>query len=508
MGMLLAAMAGAGDAGVKSMDQEIEQLGRKEQLEQQAKLQLSTAQSLEQYKIDLADQVRKRDATELTTATDAEMDRRLVDKIRVGRGGAGEFDPASVTPEDRVKYALDEKERAAGFRAAALSTGQLSAKDAMALDHKEGQLAAQLQLGQTRLELQAAIGQARLEAIGAKGANNTDVRVAEGYLNLAKDRAKEIELMPDSNPQKAVLQKEITDLRTKALGLFNQAIGGPATAGASGGKPAPNQASFERGAKGGIGDEKFAAIASQEGLTPLQAKYLRATVGYESSNGTNAKTSVDGAMGPGQVMPGTFKQFAKPGEDIQNPDHNLAVAARYIKFLGEKTGDDPRKMAVGYLSGEGNINTKGDTPWIEDRKDGLGTTVSEYVNRTQARLKALDEADAKKAATPAAKPAGEKAAAAPAKAAGDPAKPLPPSIRESDVDARVAKATKARQEAEAKATWEAEAKAREKAARKEESSGLTLARIQQLNPREAQQMLAQYQDVLDPELARALRRRL
>lgn len=502
MGMLLAAMAGAGDAGVKSMDQEIEQLGRKDLLDQQAKLQLQSAQTLEQYKIELADQVRQRDARELTTATDAEFSRRLIEKVKAGRGGTEEFDPASITPEERVKYALDDKERAAGFRTAALSTGQLSAKDALTLDHREGQLAAQLQLGQARLEMQAAIGQARMEAIAARGANNTDIKAAEGFVNLAKEKAKEIELMPDSDPRKAAISKEIKDLHTKALDIYNQAIGGQVPAGKGQAAPAPNPASFERGAKGGIGDDKFAAIAAQEGLTPLQAKYLRATVGVESSNGTNAKTSVDGAMGPGQVMPGTFKQFAKPGEDIQNPDHNLAVAARYIKFLGEKTGDDPRKMAVGYLSGAGNINTKGgDTPWIEDRKDGLGTTVSEYVARTQAKLKALDEADAKKAATPAAKPAAEKSA-------GDPKKPLPPSIRESDVDARVAKAEKARKDAEAKAAWEAEAKAREKAARKEEASGLTLARIQQLNPREAQQLLSQYQDVLEPELARALRRRL
>ena len=75
MGMLLAAMAGAGDAGVKSMDQEIEQLGKTEMLNQQAALQLQSAQALEKYKIDLADQVRQRDVKELATAREAEETR-------------------------------------------------------------------------------------------------------------------------------------------------------------------------------------------------------------------------------------------------------------------------------------------------------------------------------------------------------------------------------------------------------------------------------------------------
>ena len=510
MGLLLAAMAGAGDAGVQSMNQEIEQIGRKELLEQQSQAQLQNSQALEKYKIELADQVRQRDAEDLNAARAAEETRMLNERIAKGRGAnAGEFDPASITPEERARYALEDKDRALALRNAGLQTGQLSAKDAAVLDNKDGALEAHLAVKMQEIEFKAAIGQARAEAIAAKGANGTEVRVGEGYLNAARDLAKQIEMMPDSNPQKQAIQLQIKDLQTKALDLFGRAVGGQPAPSASGGKQVPNPMAFDRSAKadGTAWTQKLTDIASAEGLTPAQTKFFRAMTGVESSNGKNTKDSVDGAIGPGQMMPDTFKRFARSDmPDIRDPDHNLHAAARYVKFLGDKAGDDTARMAVGYQSGEGNINPKGDTPWIEDRQDGLGTKVSQYVAKAQARIKEIEDADAKatQTAAPAAKPAPAQAATPP----GDTKKPLPPALRDSDVDARVAKADRARKDAEAKAAWEAEAKAREKAARRDEVAGLTLERIKQLNPREAQQILSQYQDVIDPSLARELRRRL
>lgn len=320
MGMLLAAMAGAGDAGVKSMDQEIDQLGRQDLLNQQSKLQLQSAQALEQYKLDLADQVRKRDAQDLTTATDAEMNRRLVEKVQAARvntltadsdpgsvedGGktftskfvgdaeairktiadikdpterarvtkllddqvsrnrsrVGTVDFDSITPEERTKYALDDKERALALHSAALSTGQLSAKDALVLNSKEGALATQLALGQMRGEYQTAIASARLEAANARtqaqyeaamakvealvakaqggdarSASGIDLRAAEGLTEQAKALSKQIEMMPDG-PEKTKIQTQISMLNTQAQGLINRAIGGAPVGGA--GAPAP-----------------------------------------------------------------------------------------------------------------------------------------------------------------------------------------------------------------------------------------------------------------------------
>lgn len=128
------------------------------------------------------------------------------------------------------------------------------------------------------------------------------------------------------------------------------------------------------------------ATAQREGLSPVQRQVMGALLGQESNNGANPATSIDGARGAGQVMPGTFKQYAKPGETIDNPDHNLAVMARIVKDLGNKSGDDPAKMATGYFSGPGNIASAGATPWRNDAADGNGKRVSSYVNDVLGRL--------------------------------------------------------------------------------------------------------------------------
>lgn len=144
-----------------------------------------------------------------------------------------------------------------------------------------------------------------------------------------------------------------------------------------------------------------ASIAASEGLTPTQTKVLAALLGQESSNGANAVTSIDGARGAGQIMPATFKQYARAGESIDNPQHNLAVMARIVKDLGARTGDDPAKIAAGYFSGPGNIGT--DTPYKQDRADSNGKRVSSYVTDVLARLTGANSAQAAEAPQPQAK---------------------------------------------------------------------------------------------------------
>ena len=100
-----------------------------------------------------------------------------------------------------------------------------------------------------------------------------------------------------------------------------------------------------------ISNDRLDAIAKQEGLTPAQARiWKEGILAQESGKGANSKTSVDGARGAGQVIPDTFMRFAKPGEKIDNEDHNLAVSARIVRSLGNKFGDDPARIAVGYFS--------------------------------------------------------------------------------------------------------------------------------------------------------------
>lgn len=113
---------------------------------------------------------------------------------------------------------------------------------------------------------------------------------------------------------------------------------------------------------------------------------IEAIYSQESGSGKNSKTSVDGARGPMQIMPGTFKQLARDGESIDNPDDNMRVGIRLIKALGDKFSNDPARIAAAYFSGEGNVNPTGDQILRKDKADGNGKRVSSYVQDVLNRI--------------------------------------------------------------------------------------------------------------------------
>jgi Transglycosylase SLT domain len=111
----------------------------------------------------------------------------------------------------------------------------------------------------------------------------------------------------------------------------------------------------------------------------------------ESGGATGGPPSDVGATGGWQIMPDTFKSYAHPGEDINNPKDNAAVAQRIIADLAMKGGNDPARIAVGYVSGPGNMAPPGSpTPWIKDfpvdPKNPNGLHVSGYVASIKQRL--------------------------------------------------------------------------------------------------------------------------
>lgn len=112
-----------------------------------------------------------------------------------------------------------------------------------------------------------------------------------------------------------------------------------------------------------------------------------AIIGQESGGNPNAPTSVNGAVGQSQILPSTFAQYARPGEDINNPADNAAVGQRIVADLQQKYPGDPARAAVAYFSGPGNVAPAGSpTPWINDTKDGNGKSVSAYVGDIAQRM--------------------------------------------------------------------------------------------------------------------------
>ena len=102
----------------------------------------------------------------------------------------------------------------------------------------------------------------------------------------------------------------------------------------NGGQPAPVQAPAAAPAQASAKQPAFGVadlrrIAEEEGLGHL-LKYAEPIMGNETSGGKNIRRSGDGAMGPMQIIPGTFKLHAKPGESIDNNEHSTRAALRYL----------------------------------------------------------------------------------------------------------------------------------------------------------------------------------
>jgi hypothetical protein len=113
----------------------------------------------------------------------------------------------------------------------------------------------------------------------------------------------------------------------------------------------------------------------------------RAIHGQESGGAATAPTSVDGSVGGHQIQPATFAQYARPGEDITNSSDNATVGKRIVADLSQKYANDPARVAVAYFSGPGNVAPPGSpTPWVQDKKDGNGTSTSSYVSGVLRRL--------------------------------------------------------------------------------------------------------------------------
>lgn len=130
-------------------------------------------------------------------------------------------------------------------------------------------------------------------------------------------------------------------------------------------------------------DAEILAAAGAGGTNPVSSAILN----QESGNNPGSPTSIDGAIGRGQILPATFAQYAKPGEKIENDADNLAVHNRIIEDLTQKTGGDPARIAVGYFSGPGNIAPPDSpTPWKKDHTDGNGKSVSSYVSDVLGRM--------------------------------------------------------------------------------------------------------------------------
>ena len=180
-----------------------------------------------------------------------------------------------------------------------------------------------------------------------------------------------------TTPVRVALGPAGADEWTRRLKGVNNELNGRADAAAalSGALPQPSARTVPSG-----------PVAAAGGAAPV-AMIDDAIYAQESGRGSNPTTSVAGAAGDYQIMPATFRQYAKPGESIGVRDDNIAVGHRIIADYAQKYNNDPARVAVAYFSGAGNVAPPGSpTPWINDAKDATGKSTSSYVSDVMERL--------------------------------------------------------------------------------------------------------------------------
>ena len=81
----------------------------------------------------------------------------------------------------------------------------------------------------------------------------------------------------------------------------------------------------------------------------------------------NGKVSSVGAIGIGQLMPGTVEFVREeligvPTLDPRVPAENIRMSARYLRWLLARYGGDPRAALAGYYQGPGALDRHGPYP--------------------------------------------------------------------------------------------------------------------------------------------------
>jgi soluble lytic murein transglycosylase-like protein len=107
----------------------------------------------------------------------------------------------------------------------------------------------------------------------------------------------------------------------------------------------------------------FVRWSRANGLPP---DLVMATTWLESGWQNGAVSSV-GALGIGQLMPGTVRfirhdLIGVDSLDPRIPDHNIRMSARYLRFLLHRTDGDVRSALAGYYQGPGSVDRVGALP--------------------------------------------------------------------------------------------------------------------------------------------------
>jgi soluble lytic murein transglycosylase-like protein len=85
---------------------------------------------------------------------------------------------------------------------------------------------------------------------------------------------------------------------------------------------------------------------------------------WMESGWQNRVVSRTGAAGIGQLMPDTARFVREiligvPSLDVKDPEHNIRMSARYLRWLLDRSGGDQAKALAAYYQGPRSVETRG-----------------------------------------------------------------------------------------------------------------------------------------------------
>jgi hypothetical protein len=129
-----------------------------------------------------------------------------------------------------------------------------------------------------------------------------------------------------------------------------------------------------------------------EGVTGVVADLARSIYMQESSGGKNTQTSNRGAVGGMQVLPGTFKEVADKGWDINDPLLNARAGVRYLGKMNQLAKGDPTLTAIGYYGGPGGIDAARRGIARKDPKNPTFPDTFRYAQEAVGRIPGMKQA--------------------------------------------------------------------------------------------------------------------
>jgi hypothetical protein len=212
-----------------------------------------------------------------------------------------------------------------------------------------------------KTEITGAVENVKTEAVSAK----TEIEAikpigpsSETNLSLSTEKKpemieeKKLEAIDEKKPtvSESVKKPEISELKTEII----EPVKTPALSEAIK-KPEPAVLAVKKISLGTLStgntlvDGYIEEFSELYNVDPL---LIYAQMSQESSFRSRA-TSSKGASGFMQLMPGTARRFGV--KNIYNPKQNIQAGVKYMRWLLDKFGGDPRLALAGYNAGEGSV---------------------------------------------------------------------------------------------------------------------------------------------------------